>query len=214
MHKWSEERWSGLLLIGSALMGVVVMAHHPTAHSVLSSGNPEAAARLNRILHGVAIAAMPLQFIGLLGLSKKLGPSLATRSALVTQAFGLVAGMGAAVASGFVATGLLLEQVQAGPSAQPSPLLGYTGMWNQGFAAVYVVATAISIILWSVANLRGRGLSKPSGALGVLVGSAVLIWQVVGGQHLGVHQFGVIVLGEAVWLVWVGFSVMTPSADS
>lgn len=214
MHKWSEDRWYGVLLIVSALLGVLVMAHHPTARSVLSAGNPEAAARLNRILHGIAIAAMPIQFLGLLGLSRRLGQSLWTRAALVTQAFGLVAGMGAAVASGFVATRILLDQVQAGPSAQPSDLLGYTGMWNQGFAAVYVVATAVSIVLWSIAMLRGKNFSKACGWLGVVVGSAVLLWQIVGGQHLGIHQFGIIVLGEAVWLVWVGFGLMTPSADS
>lgn len=210
MHKWTEDRWSGILLIASSMFGVVVMAHHPTAHMVLSAGNPEAMARLNRILHGTAIAAMPLQFIGLLGLSRRLGESLWTRAALVTQAFGLVAGMGAAVASGLVATQVMLGTIQAGPSAPSSPLLGYTGMWNQGFAAVYVVATAVSIILWSVAILRGKDLSKPCGWLGVLVGSAVLAWQLAAGQHLGIHQFGIIVLGEAVWLVWVGLGLMGP----
>jgi hypothetical protein len=208
MHKWTDDRWSGVLLITSAILGVFVMAHHPTARSVLSAGNPEAAARLNRLLHGVALAAMPLQFLGLLGLSRRLGESLCTRAALVTQAFGLVAGMGAAVASGFVATQVLLETIQAGPSAPSSPLLGYTGMWNQGFAAVYVIATAISIMLWSVALLRGNQLSKACGWLGVLVGSAVLVWRIVGGHHLGVHHFGFIVLGEGVWLVWVGLGLM------
>jgi hypothetical protein len=184
------------------------MAHHPTAHSILSAVNPEAAARFNRILHGIAIAAMPVQFIGLLGLSRRLGQSLCTRAALVTQAFGLVAAMGAAVASGFVASQVLLETIQAGPSASSSPLLGYTGMWNQGFAAIYVVTTAISIILWSVAILRGRELSKSCGGFGIVVGSAVLLWQAIGGQHLGIHQFGIILLGETIWLVWVSLGLM------
>lgn len=209
MHKWTEDRWYGVLLILSAIIGLFVMAHHPTAHSVLSAGNPVAAARLNRLLHGIAIASMPLQFLGLMGLTRKLGDSLLSRAALVTQAFGLVAGMGAAVASGFVATRLMLETIEAGPSAPSSPLLGYTGLWNQGFAVIYVMGTAVSILLWSIDILRRGRLPRATGVVGVLVSVAVLLWQALGGQHLGVLQFGLIVLGEAIWTVWVGVTLIT-----
>jgi hypothetical protein len=212
MHKWTEDRWYGTLLITAAVAGLVVMMHHPTARSVLTAGDPAAAARMNRFLHGLAIAAMPVQLIGLMGLGRRLRSPLLHRAALTVQAFGLVAGMGAAVASGFVATQLLEGTLAAGPSAQLDQLLRYTGFWNQGLAAVYVAATAVSILLWSVAILRGRGLPQASGAFGLLVGAGVLLWQSIGRQHLGLPQFGAIVLAEAVWLVWVGVAILRVEA--
>lgn len=204
MHKWSDDRWSGGFLILCSLVGLIVMAHHPTTHMVLEAGNPPRMAGLNRLLHSVAIAAMPIQFIGLLGLGYRLGDSFCTRSALVTQGFGLIAGMGAAVASGFVATNLMLDLIQAGPSAQPSPMLGYTASWNQGFAAIYVVCTAVSVLLFSIAMLSSSLFPKALGWLGVAAGGLVTLWQLLTQHHLGVHEFGMVVLAEAVWMVWTG----------
>lgn len=208
MHKWTEDRWCGTFLITAAVGGLVVMLHHPTARSMLTAGNPAAAAGMNRFLHGLAIAAIPVQLIGLMGLGRRLGSPLLHRAALTVQAFGLVAGMGAAVASGFVATQVLEGTLAAGPSAQFDQLLRYTGFWNQGLAAVYVAATAVSLLLWSAAILRGRQLPRAAGGYGLLVGAGVLLWQGFSRQHLGIPQFGAIVLAEGVWLVWVGVAMI------
>ena len=214
MHKWSDDRRYGTLLITAAVVGLFVMAHHPNAHHIVHAANPAGAAQMNRIIHAIAIAAMPIQFLGLLGLTRRLGPSILGQAGLVTQGFGLVAGMGAAVASGFVASSVTLDMVQAGTSAQPSPLLGYTGLWNQGFAAVYVVATAISLVLWSVAMFSSPVFPKALAWLGIVVGTAVTLWQIFWIQHLGVHEFGLIVLGEAVWMVWSGVVLIRSTTAS
>lgn len=217
MHKWSDDRWCGVLLIAAAAVGLFVMAHHPTASHILHAANPADAAQMNRILHAIAIAAMPIQFIGLLGLTRRLGPSLCNHAGLVTQAFGLIAGMGAAVASGFVASGVMLDMVQAGTSAEPSALLGYTAMWNQGFAVVYLIATTISVVLWSVAMLSSTVFPKALGWLGLVVGTAVTLWQVFGirhTHHIGVHELGLAVLGEAIWMVWAGVVMIRSTPGS
>jgi hypothetical protein len=204
MHKWNDDRWSGILLIVTALTGVVVMAHHPTGRGVLEAGNPAAMVRLNRIVHGVAIAAMPVQLLGLMGLHRRLGGSLLSQAALVAQGFGLVAGMGAAVASGLVGSAILEAGLAQGPSAPHDPLLHYSGLWNQGFAQIYVAATGLSFLLWSLELIRRPGLPKGAGVLGLLAGAATFLWVISGQRHLGVHEFGLIVLAGAVWLVWIG----------
>lgn len=207
VHKWTEERWYGVLLVATSIAGVVILAHHPTGGGMLDAADPARMARLNRLVHSVAMVVMPIQLLGFIGLSRRLGMSLLGLAGLVAQLFGLTAGMGAAVASGFVATQVILGQVEAGPSAPVNPLLGYTGWWNQGLAGVYVVGTAAGIMLFSIEILRSGRLSRIGGWLGVVIGTAMVLWQVTGGLHLDVHHFGLIVLAEAVWVIWVGIEM-------
>jgi hypothetical protein len=204
VHKWTEERWYGVLLVATSIAGVLILAHHPTGGGMLHAGDPARAARLNRLIHAIAIGVMPIQLLGFVGLSRRLGLSLFSQAALVAELFGLFAGMSAAVASGFVATQVILGQVEAGPSAPINPLLGYTGWWNQGLAAVYVVGTAAAIVLFSIAILQTGRLSRIGGWLGMVIGTAMVLWQVVGHVRLDVRHFGMIVFAEAVWGIWAG----------
>jgi hypothetical protein len=48
----------------------------------------------------------------------------------------------------------------------------------------------------------------------VLVAAAVLLWQGIGQQHLGIPQFGAIILAEGVWLVWLGVSLIRVRGSS
>ena len=65
----------------------------------------------------------------------------------VAYGWGCVAVMSAAVASGFVSPGVIARIVAAEGSRMPEAFLLYTGLWNQGFAKVNVVATSIGILL-------------------------------------------------------------------
>src|SRR5258705_395405 len=59
---------SGTLLIVGAAAGLVVMGLLPTAHGLM---DPESGAHLTRVnvmVHGLALAAVPAGFLGLLGL--------------------------------------------------------------------------------------------------------------------------------------------------
>ena len=47
-----------------------------------------------------------------------------------------------------------------------------------------------------------------------LIAAAVLLWQGIGQQHLGIPQFGAIILAEGGWLVWVGVSLIRARGSS
>ena len=105
-----REAASGTLLIAGSLAGVVVMALHPVAHQLRSPEAGAHLARVNVLVHGLALAAGPMLFLGLLGLWRRLQPSDLATAGLVVYAWGLVAVLSAAVASGFVAPRVLDQE--------------------------------------------------------------------------------------------------------
>src|SRR5262245_56535108 len=118
---------SGVLLIAGALLGVAVMALHPTGHDLaLARERFAATASLNAIVHGVALLATPVVFLGLLGVARRLGWSDLAVAALVAWGFGVAAVIGAAVASGFVAPAVLRASLPADAASVSERLAAYT----------------------------------------------------------------------------------------
>ena len=203
---------SGVLLIAGALAFVGVMLLHPTAHGLLGGGAAaERLGILNRLVHGVALAAAPAMFLGMLGLHARLAASRTSLAALVAWGFGTVTVAGAAIASGFVAPGVIEHIKAANNSRVPDAFLLYTGLWNQGFAAVNVVAWGSAIVLWSAAILRTRRLPAWTGTIGVVVGSLVLLGFLSGHVRTDVHGYGILTFLEAAWLLSVGIALSLPS---
>lgn len=206
VRKMKRDLSSGILLIVGAVTGVAVMAFHPTAHGMLQPGQFGHQAHVNGLVHGLAIAAIPVLFLGLMGLARRLGPSDLTTAALVVYGFGAVAVLCAAVASGFVATEVVEGMLDAEGAARDTfhALLTYTGVVNQAFAKVHVVATAASLLLFSFAIEKSRRLGRATGIAGLVIGGSILLAFFAGHLRLNVHGFGIVVALQAVWLVWVG----------
>ncbi len=197
---------SGILLFASCLAVVLVMGLHPTGHELMDTEAFERLARLNKGIHGVAIAALPTLFVGLLGLWRRLSPSELSTAALVAFGLGVVAGVSAAVASGFVAPVFIERALEAG-EGRDGPnhaLLTFAGALNQGFAAVYVVATSAAILLWSLSMLRTGRMGRSVASAGIAVGAVFLLLLLAGHLHLGVHGFGMVVFAQSAWLIWIG----------
>lgn len=207
-----RDLYSGMLLIAGALAGVFVMSFHPTAHDLIAGADAARQARLGMLVHAVALATVPVLFLGLLGVSRRLGPSDVTTAALVFYGFGGAAVISAAVASGFVATPViqwLLAGQGGGEGGSPEvyhALLGYTSLWNQGFAKVHTVAVAVAILLWSVAIWRSGPPRMPraAGVAGAIVGAGVLIGILLGQLRLDVHSFAIVTVAQSAWLIWLG----------
>jgi hypothetical protein len=195
---------SGALLVAGAAAGVVVMGLHPSAHGLMDADSGPHLTHLNVMVHGLALCATPMVFLGLLGLWRRLGPSDLASAALVSYGWGCVAVMSAAVASGFVSPGVIARIVAAEGSKLPEAWLLYTGLWNRGFAKVNVVATSIGILLFSATILRGGRLSRASGVFGAAVGAALLLLFFAGHLTLDVHGFGIVTFAQAAWLIWIG----------
>lgn len=206
MPRQPREFASGLLLIAGSLAVMVVMALHPTAHDMMSAENHARQAHLGVVIHAFALAATPIVFLGLLGLARRLSPSDVATAALVAFGFGAASVLGAAVASGFVATPLIGRLVEAEGESGPilHELARATGLWNQGYAAVHVVAYSIGILPASAAILRTRRLSRATGVAGLIVGLGVLLAFFSGHLNLNVHGAGLVAFAQYGWLMWLG----------
>ena len=196
----------GWMLIAGGLAGVMVMLHHPTAQGLIGSGGSAHAMRMNVHLHGFAIAFVPVTFVGLLAVARRLEWPDLSIAALAAFATGAIAVIGAAVASGFVSTGIIQHSLASGGTGY-DPLLADTGLWNQGYASVHVVADSIGIVLLSLAILRSRRIARVSGLLGLLVGAAILIAFFFFALKLDVHGFGLVTLARGVWLIALGVAL-------
>lgn len=188
---------SGRLLIAGSLAGVAVMALHPVAHGLRSPDAGAQLGRLNVLVHGLALAAAPMVFLGLLGLWRRVQPSDLATAGLVVYGWGLVAVLSAAVASGFVA-GAVLDQ---------NELLRLTGLWNHGFAKVNVVASSVGILLLGTAILRTSRLSRGLGVFGIVMPALLLALFFVGHITVDLHGFGLVTLAQSAWLLWAGVSL-------
>jgi hypothetical protein len=192
---------SGTLLIVGPAAGAVVMLLHPTAHGLMDPEHGTHLAFVNVMVHSLALAATPAVFMGLLGLWRRLGSGELSTAALIAYGWGCVALMGAAVASGFVAPGVI---------APSSELLRYTGLWNQAFAKVYVVASSIGILLFAISIVTSRRLAPAAGAVGAFIGVAILVLFAVGHLAVDVHGFGAITFAQSAWLIVVGVLLCRP----
>jgi hypothetical protein len=197
---------SGMCLIAGSLASMLVMVFHPTSADVVTHANFAQQAALNMGVHGVAIAAIPVLFLGLLGVSRRLGPSDLTNAALVAYGFGGMAVMCAAVADGFVATPVIGQILTVETSRDTyQALLKYTGMWNQGFATVYVVASSVALLLWSAVIMKSAEMALAAGVAGITVGGGVLLGFFGGLLRLDAHGFGIVVFAQCGWFIWLGY---------
>lgn len=197
---------SGLLLIAGAVAGVLVMLGHPTAHDLITAADPGRRAAGNVAVHSVALATLPMLFLGLSGLTRRLDGGDLSLAALVLYGFGAFATVPAAVMSGFVATDLILDMGGAGAASRDLSLalLRYTALVNRGFYACAVVAVSLATLLWSAAILRGRRLSRGAGIAGVVVGTAIPLGLLSGHVGLGIHDVAMMTGAQSVWYVWIG----------
>ena len=206
---------SGALLIAGSLAMMIVLSFHPRAHDLMTPGTFARQAARNHIVHGVALAAVPVLFLGLLGLSRRLGWTDSAVAATVVYGFGSVAVLTAAIASGFLATEMIERMLEDRGATRDvyHALLDYTGQLNQAFANVNLVATAIALVLWSSAILRTGRVSRAAGITGAVIGAVILAGLFSGHLKPSVHGFGIVMLAQSAWLIWVGVLLHRPSPD-
>jgi hypothetical protein len=203
----TDDRVSGLALIAGSAGMIITMSLHPTGQDLFAPGQLAPIAHLTVTVHTLALMSMPVLFFGALGLSQHLGVSdRFSIAALVAYGFAMGAGMNAAVFSGLVAPSLARNILASDSSAAETWRIAfhYNGALNQGFARVFVVASSVAILLWSSSILRGAALSRGVAIYGCILGPVTVIAVLSGHLRLDVHGFGMVVLGQAVWLIIVG----------
>jgi hypothetical protein len=207
----TDERFSGLALIAGAAASIITMIFHPTGHQMLTPGAVHSTTQLAIAVHALALLSLPVLFVGTIGLSRCLAPSgRLPLVALTTYGFATVAVMNAAVVSGFVSTAVA---GRIADSANPATdlwraLFHYSGDLNQGFALVFVVASSIAILLWSIAALKARFGARAVAMYGCFIAPISIVAVLSGHLRLNVHGFGAIVFTQAVWLIFTGAYLM------
>ncbi len=202
-----REPFAASCLLVGVVASIVVMVFHPTGHDLVNGTDRAGAIHRDQWVHAVAIGAMLLQTTGMLALTRRLRRSVvgAADLAMVLWCAGVVAVLIAAVASGFVAPGLLP------PEGPPDASWRWNHLQNQSFAAVFVVASSAAIVAWSIAGWQ-RGLSRWLRTFGVTVPVVLTAFVVAGRLRLGVHGFFVVVLVEAVWAVGAAIELRRSAA--
>jgi hypothetical protein len=206
----TDDTKGGIALIAGSMAGILTMGLHPTARDLFA---PDQLAPMTLLLisvHALAIASLPVLFLGALALSRRLASSdRLALTALVVYGFALAAVMVAAVVDGFVVPNLVREMMSATPPASEEwrIALYYNGFLNQSFARVFLVASSTSIVLWSASILRSRTLARGVAIYGLLVGPAVVI-AVVSGLRLDPHGAGLLILGQSLWFIIVGTQLL------
>lgn len=157
-----QPRQSAALLMTGVLLPLLVLVMHPTGHEL--ADDPDGRMRaVNHLVHGIAIACLPLLATGLAGLCAWLRWSATASLAFAVYLVSGICNLVAAMMSGFVAPRVLT----VGATADGS-LLHFTHEINQAFATSAVVATGSAFVLWSLA-LHRRGRTRLA-ALGVVIG--------------------------------------------
>jgi hypothetical protein len=124
--------------------------------------------------------------------------------------------MSAAVASGLIAPHVAGWTLQAAMEDRGAcrALLRYNGEINQAFAKVFVAASSVAILLWSLAILAARTFARAAAILGCLIGALALIGILSGSLRLDVHGFGLVVLAQGIWTLLVGVLLIRPAGQS
>ena len=195
-----QERRAAVALLIGVVAPLLIMGMHPTGGDITRGGTR--LVMINHVVHGVALAAQPVVFLGLLGLWRSVRSDVAT-AALVFYGFGIVAILSAATLSGFVAPDIAADRV----------LLGYTYQLNQGFAKVSVAAIGASLIFWGVALWASRGFVRLPAAAGMIIGAVLALGVLTGWFHLSASGIVIVTLLQGVWIVLVAAHLLREGSN-
>lgn len=195
------------MAIGTAAV-LVTMTLHPSGADVTTGPGAYVQNTLARVVHALAIGALPLLTSGLLVLAWRLRAQLLwSLASTVSYLLAIVAIMIAASASGFIASAVA-ERALAASGAERDLLLRqlhYTGTINQAFATVYVGLTSLAFAGWSMAMRADGRFPRGLWWLGLVVAAAQGIGVATGHLRLDVRGFGAVVVAQSVWVLWTAW---------
>jgi len=192
-----QPRPAGALLMAGVLLPLLVLAMHPTGHDLAHDPHGRMLV-VNYLVHGIAIACMPLLLAGLAGLCTWLRWSTSATLAFAAYAIATICNLVAAMMSGFVAPRLL----SAGePDDAAMRMLHYTHDINQLFAMLAAIASGVAFVAWAWALHRHVPRKAGLAAFGALVGCVLAIGVLSGLLRLDVRGILVAAILQAAWLL-------------
>jgi hypothetical protein len=205
-----DNRLGGIALVAGAIGTVITLIIHPSGgHDLFAPDKFAHTAAMMVAAHSLAIASMSIVFLGALALTRCLVPNRIAVAAVVIYGFASAAVMSAATMDGFVGPSVLRRIIfNAAPgSEQWRVLFVYNELVNEAFAQVFVVASAVAIVLWSTSIVKTHLLSLGAAIYGFVlgVGSVVAIAVGASGHVNAVH---LVMLGQIIWFLLVGILML------
>ena len=200
-----QPRQSAALLIAGVLLPLLVLVMHPSGHDLADDPSGRMRA-VNALVHGIAIAYLPLLATGLAGLCTWLRWSATATLAFAIYLIASTCNLLAAMMSGFVAPRLL-----SGGATPNASLLHFTHDINQAFATSAVVAAGVAFVLWSLA-LHRRGKTWLA-ALGVVIGIVQVAGILSGLLQLDVKGILLATALQAAWLLPLAWTLRLASKE-
>ena len=200
--RMTDERRSSIALIAGSAGMIITMIFHPGGK--ITPEQLDQVIRLNIAVHALALASVPVLFLGAWGMTRRLdGGDRLAWAGLVLFALASIAVMNAGTLNGLVAPKLMRLIVAATPETRGTwqAMLSYNFQINQAFARVYSVGASLAILLWSAAILRYRVLGLGVGIYGVILGLATTIAICSGLLTPDRHGFAILIFGQAIWFL-------------
>jgi hypothetical protein len=213
-------RTAGTLLIALPLLGMLVLAHHPTAHAhdLQDLQQQLVAATLpSRVVHGALMlmqcALLYAQLSWLQARDLRRGLPRAAALMLVLGALGV---LGAALVDGFVVTApAMYPHDDAMHLIAMDQLVRFAGTLNQTLILAGEAATSIGFVLLSLDLWSLRPMHRAVGVGGVVLGAGTLVALCSGLLTLHLHGMQLLFAAQAVWLLWLGIAIVRqPLADN
>ena len=183
---------------------IITMISHPGGK--ISPVEVDRVARMLIIVHSLALACIPVVFLGAWGMTRRIGGAdRLAWAGLVLYAIASIAVMNAAVCDGLLAPVLMRKIVAATPETRDmwQTLMNFNFQMNQAFARVYAMGSSLAVILWSLSILRYRTLGRGVGIYGVVLGLVTVAGICSGFLTPDRHGFGMLIFGQAIWFLIV-----------
>lgn len=163
------------------------------------------------ISHAIAIAAMPVCYVGFKGLYQSVGKeNLLSQLAMAFSMFGLTAGMLAGAINGLALPVFINRFADADAAMVETlkPLLKYGMSLNHAFDYILIGMFCISVLLWSIELVKAKKRSVWLGYFGIALTLIAVIMLVSGFVFVNLYGFRVFVFGLVAWIVWAGVTLI------
>jgi hypothetical protein len=183
---------------------IITMVSHPGGK--IAPAEVDHVARMLIVVHSLALASIPVIFLGAWGMTRRVGgEDRLAWAGLVLYGLASIAVMNAAVCDGLMAPGLMRKIVAATPETRDvwQTLMNFNFQMNQAFARVYAVGSSLAVLLWSVSILRYRTLGMGVGIYGVVLGVVTALGICSGYLTPDRHGFAILIFAQAIWFLLV-----------
>jgi hypothetical protein len=201
---------AGLILIFSALVSLIVVAHHPV---IKARETDELFAEMvkkafaDRIVHGALILLVILQLFAFCRFARRQNiERTPVLLGLLFYSLGTVAMIGAALVDGFLVPEVGARYFHASQATADAglALLRFCSIAIQLFTKSSVIAIAMAILLWSFSFARAGRASLLAGLIGVAAVLSQAYILVLGGSIITAHTILFVAAPQMFWYIGVG----------